>query len=238
MALSSTVIVPSVDPNSLDTSNAASKVYEPQSGTPTAKNDVVYNYQVIENQIFTLKDTKVAKAGDTMTGPLGINSATTNTTALTATGNGTGYGAQINAGTSSTATAPTIACLVGNGSVVLNGTSPNSGVDPGANNAIHGANIPKAHGTVSLTGGAPYSVQDGYNVTNVTLPFANIYRINFVRAFANNTYSITFTPHAPGIGVSISTKNVAYCEFNVWDTTAPGTPVPNETVDFIAIGRQ
>jgi hypothetical protein len=179
---------------------------------------------------------KVAKAGDTMTGRLIVQPATTNHNAIEATGNGTGAAVTAAPGTAQTNTAPTRA-IGASGYIELTGTDPAKGVNPGANDALHGANICKAWGTVSLTGGAPYATIDDYNVTNVTEPIANIYRINFVRPFANNTYAITFTPHSPSTGVSIASKNVAYCDFNVWDTTT-GSVYTNRTVDFQAVGRQ
>ncbi len=181
-------------------------------------------------------DKMVLKAGDTMTGQLVISPSTAVEGALISGGTGL-PGAILSNGTPQTSTAPTCAASA-TGFVQLLGDDPNKGVDPGGNDVLHGANITKAWGVVSLTGGAPFATTDDYNVTNVTEPVANIYQINFVRAFANATYAVTFTPHAPGIGVSLSTKTTTTCRFNVWDTTAPGTPAPNQTVDFIAVGRQ
>ena len=182
-------------------------------------------------------DKMVLKAGDTMTGQLFVTPSAGNINAIQAIGSGTGDGLIVANGTTQTSVAPTRS-VGASGYIQLTGVDPNKGVNPGADDVLHGANITKAWGTVSLTGGAPYATQDDYNVTDVTLPFANIYQINFVRPFANATYAITFTPGTPGVGVSISTKNAAYCRFNVWDTTAPGTPMTNETVDFHAVGRQ
>lgn len=180
---------------------------------------------------------KVSRTGDTMTGKLIITPTTANADALAPAGNGTGVAIDAAPGTAQTNTAPTCAIKAA-GYIQATGTDPNSDVNPGANNALHGANITKAWGTVSLTGGSPYSLQDGYNVTSVTEPIANIYQINFVRPFANNTYAITFTPHSVGTGVSVSSKTTTYCRFNVWETDAPGTPYAGRTVDFVAVGRQ
>lgn len=198
---------------------------------------------------------KVNRDGDTMTGTLLIAPASgpglvagaalaSNQPAAQFVGDGTGAGLTTQGG----ATGPGLQMISGAGAageagrsigyMHYTGTQPAKGADPGDNNVQHGTNITKAWGTVSLTGGAPYTTIDDYNVTNVTEPVANIYRINFVRPFANATYAITFTPHSPGTGVSISSKNAAYCEFNVWETDAPGTPFPGRIVDFVAVGRQ
>ena len=90
---------------------------------------------------------------------------------------------------------------------------------------------------MSLTAGAPYAVQDAYNVADVTEPIAGVFQINFVRAMANAAYSIVFTAHSPSTGVSISSKTTTYCRFNVWDTTT-GATYAGRTVDFQVTGRQ
>jgi hypothetical protein len=171
-----------------------------------------------------------------MTGTLIITPAATNANAINATGNGLGAALEAVPGAAQTNAAPKL-CIRSSGYVQLFGTDPDPNVDPGENNVIHGASTIKAWGTVSLTGGTPFAVQDGYNVTNVTEPIADIYQINFVRAMANTTYSVVFAPHSPSTGVSISTKTTTTCRFNVWDTTT-GNPYTGRTIDFQVVGRQ
>lgn len=54
MPLSAVAIIPILDPDSLDTTNNASKVYPPQPGTNTNANDVGAGEQVLRNQTHTL----------------------------------------------------------------------------------------------------------------------------------------------------------------------------------------
>jgi hypothetical protein len=60
MSLSATPLTPNVDPNSLVLGDPASEVFEIQSGTATNKNDIDYNNQKVQNQIFTAWTTLVA----------------------------------------------------------------------------------------------------------------------------------------------------------------------------------
>jgi hypothetical protein len=228
MALNATALTP--------VSAFTANVYPPQANSDVESNDVEAGEQALLNRTEWLNDNKLNLTGGVLTGQLQVLPTTAVEGVVTSGGTGQ-PGLITTNGTTQTVTAPTCAGQCG-GFFQLTGADPNKGVDPGANDAIHGANITKAWGVVSLTGGTPFTTTDDYNVVDVTEPIANIYQINFVRAFSNATYAITFTPHAPGIGVSLSTKTTTTCRFNVWDTTAPGTPVPNQTVDFVAVGRQ
>jgi hypothetical protein len=73
MALSPTVITPVLDPNCLDSSNAASEVYPPLAGTTTTANDVGAGEQILRNQTHTLNEVKADLAGDTFTGLVVFN---------------------------------------------------------------------------------------------------------------------------------------------------------------------
>lgn len=92
MALDTNFIPQTPNPNSLVPGHADSKVYEVAAATPTNKNDADFNNTVIETQVFTLADVKVAKAGDTMTDSLIVNASTPNSAAIYATGDGTEFG--------------------------------------------------------------------------------------------------------------------------------------------------
>lgn len=226
-----------LDPTPLaEASVYPAQIFGPLPNSTVLSSDVSNGLEKLGNRTRYLTDNKLSTTGGTLTGQLTVTPIAADEAIIASGGTGKA-GLVATNGTTQTAAAPTNAAQFG-GYVQLTGADPNPGVDPGANDALHAANIIKAWGTVSLTGGTPFATQDDYNVTDVTEPVANIYQINFVRAFSNTTYSVTFTPHAPGIGVSLSTKTTTTCRFNVWDTTAPGTPVPNQTVDFIAVGRQ
>ncbi len=105
MSLSTTALTPVIDANSLVVGNAAAKVFEMESGTITNKNDIDYNNQRIENQVFTLNDVKYAKTGGVITGTVTITpsgavaglivsaGAASDQTAVQGTGNGIGQGA-------------------------------------------------------------------------------------------------------------------------------------------------
>jgi hypothetical protein len=92
MALSATPIIPVLDPNSLDSAHADSKVYPPQSGTTTTSNDVGAGEQILRNQTHTLNELKANLSGATFTGLVTVTQGTANTSAIVTTANGTGYG--------------------------------------------------------------------------------------------------------------------------------------------------
>lgn len=349
MALSAVAITPVNDPNSLDDSNAASKVYPPQPGTTTTANDVGSAEQVLRNQTHTLNEVKVNRAGDTMTDTLVITTSTANQPALNATGNGTGSGVDAiggatgrggtfqagggnaigvystgsgtgagvsglggaagnggefiagggNAsgvlstgngsgngitatggatgkggafvagggntaglssvgtgtgagaaltggttgpgltatnGTAQIATAPTVAGQFA-GYVEMTGADPNPTVDPGANNALHGANILKSWVVFDDS----YNILDGYNIASITNVAGAIHKITFVRAMLNTTYGVKV--HVNGLpgysGAHNGVKNLTDFNFVLFktDTLALGMPVGGE--GFIEVtGRQ
>lgn len=351
MALSATPITPVNDPNSLDSSNAASKVYPPQPGTTTTANDVGAAEQILRNQTHTLNEVKVDRAGDTMTGRLivgaaaatnnnaiqatgdgtgagitatggssgngaiiaaggGNNNGTTSTGAgtgsgvrgvggsagiggtfiagggnnagvsasgagsgagITATGGSTGNGGTFTAGggnahgiasegagtgsgitctggatgpgisavngTAQTNTAPTIAGTFA-GIVQLTGTDPLQGVNPGANNAIHGINICKALCTVEVGAGGPYTKDEAYNVNSVIDIATGVYEVAFHRAMADANYAITFSTNVLGLVAGVNTKSTGGFRFHVFNTVTGNAVATTTTVCFHVFGRQ
>jgi hypothetical protein len=318
MALSPTKITPVLDPNCLDSSNAASEVFPPLAGTTTTANDVGAGEQILRNQTHTLNEVKVDIVGDTMTGRLIVGAAAaTNHNAIQATGNGsgagitatggaTGNGAVIaagggnNNGTTSTgsgtgsgvrgvggatgiggtflagggnnagvsasgagtgagitatggATGPGITAVNGTaqtnvaptvagqfaGYVQLTGTDPSVTTDPGANNVLHGANICKSWGKVTLSGGSPYTASDGYNIASIVDgAFGGQYVVTFTRAMTNTHYSVSFNVMTPGNVACTVSQGTSSFTFDVYDTTSPGTFVTGQTVQFQVFGRQ
>jgi hypothetical protein len=291
MALSPNPIVPIVDPNSLVLGDPAAEIFEMASGTTTNKGDIDYNNQKIQNQIFTLVDEKVDRAGDTMTGTLTINApslspalvlnAATNQTALAVNGDGLAVAATFIAGANngaisaqssdaaatieatnslgiglsvagstsavmpalsvSTMTAPTGAVpRVGTqhlGYIWMTGADPNPTVNPGADNAIHGANIPKMWVVINDS----YAIQDGYNIASITNVGGSVYRATFVRPMANTTYMVKVHVHgAPGYsGSHNGTKATTHFDFILFktDTLALGFGTATEAAIEV-IGRQ
>jgi hypothetical protein len=87
-----TPIIPIIDPNSLVPADPAATIYKEKPGTPTNSADDGANFQIVENQIFTLNGAKVNRAGDTMTDTLIVNASSPNNNAIVGTGDGVGFG--------------------------------------------------------------------------------------------------------------------------------------------------
>ena len=258
---------------------------------------------------------KVNRTGDTMTGKLTINNATSNQEALEVTGNGsgagliatggaTGYGALFtgglnkyglistgggtgagvrgvgDAGSSARggefaasgnaqgvhatglgsgagveciggASAPGLIAASGTagtltvpqegirstGFIRVFGAQPNSNVDPGEDNALHGTNIVKAWATVS----SALAVLDGYNIASITLFAPNEYRVTFVREMANVNYGVKINVHgAPGYaGSHNGVKTKTHFHFNIWKTDTLALGFGAATEAYIEVmGRQ
>jgi hypothetical protein len=154
MALDTNFIPQTPDPNSLVPGNAASKVYEVKSNTPTGKNDIDFNNTVIERQIFTLADEKVNVAGDTMTDTLTITPTLMNPALV------------LNAGTNTTA-----AAINGNGSaaaVTITAGASNGAIVASANNSAYTIGVSNAGA------GGGLSIQAGSTALNVSLNSAPV----------------------------------------------------------------
>lgn len=156
---------------------------------------------------------------------------------INATGGTTGPGVVAANGTAQTNTAPTCAGKF-DGYAQLTGTDPNSNVDPGANNALHGANVPKAWCTFD-TG---YNILDGYNVASLAHVTGSIYKITFARAMANANYAVTIQQHgAPlGLGATNSSVNAGDFEFVLYKSTdgALGFVTSATRATIVVFGRQ
>jgi hypothetical protein len=134
---------------------------------------------------------------------------------VSATGGAAGVGLTAANGVSQTATAPTCA-IQSAGYLQMTGASPNPNVDPGANNALHGSNIPKAWCTIDTS----YTVLDGHNIASVTNVAGSIYKVTFARPMANANYGVSIQQHgAPGGSGSLnSNKNAGDFEFVLYKT--------------------
>lgn len=155
---------------------------------------------------------------------------------VSATGGSAGPGVIAANGTAQTATAPTEA-IRSAGYLRMTGADPNAGVDPGANNALHGANIIKTWVTFDDT----YAILDGYNVASITNVLGSIYKVTFVRAMANVNYGVKIHVHgAVGYsGALNSNKTVNDFEFTLFKTTDLSLGFGVATNAFIEItGRQ
>lgn len=189
-------------------------------------------------------------------GPGGIFTAGTggNAHGLSATGHGTyagivgiggasGPGVIASAGTAPTATAPTNALRV-SGYASFTGADPNLGINPGADNVVHGMNITKAFGRAFLGGAPPYTFMDGYDV-NATLTVTGFgtFRVTMLRAMADTKYSVFPAIHgAVGYGVTetnIAGRTTTTFELTVFDTATqlPGVGAA-EYLDVTVVGRQ
>ena len=82
-----------------------------------------------------------------------------------------------------------------NGFLVMVGTDPNPTVNPGADNAIHGANIPKTWARLASRPGDNDAtrIKDGYNIASITTSPTTC-DVLFVRPMLNDEYAVTITP--------------------------------------------
>lgn len=162
---------------------------------------------------------------------------------IAATGGTTGPGVTAVNGTAQTNTAPTCAMQAA-GYVQLTGTDPDAGVDPGANNAVHGASVTKARGRLVVSGSPPYTFADNYNfATTSTVPGAGTHRVTMIRAMADTNYSVFVNVHGD-VGYSASETNIAgrttsAFEVTVFatDTLTPGVGTIT-CIDIRVEGRQ
>lgn len=71
--------------------------------------------------------------------------------------------------------------------VLFSGTPPASNADPGANMA-HSTSLVRCSGTITTDGAGGYNVDEGLNISSVTVGSTAI-RVTFARAFSNNDYT-------------------------------------------------
>lgn len=269
------------------------QIYGPLPNSDVESADVDNGLEKLGNRTRYLTDTKVAKAGDTMTSTLTITPATSlralvlnaaaNAKAATITGNGTAIAVEIIAGAANSAISATStdaapcaefynagngpgANITGSTSAVIpalivatttpssgavprvavavsgylkfTGTDPSVGVDPGANNALHGMTIPKAMALLDTS----YAVLDSYNITSVVNVLGSIYRITFVRPMANANYGIKIHVHgAPGYSgtQANATKTTTHFDFVLFKTDTLALGFGAATEAYIEVtGRQ
>lgn len=138
----------------------------------------------------------VVGAGGSSSGDGGtFTGGTTNGRGVVATGQGTGAGVVATGGSAGkgitcAAGASNVAALdVGQGNQIFTGTSTASGVDPGFNDYLCGANVPKAWARIQTDGAGNATLLDGYNVdTSITVSATRI-TLTFMRAFASANYA-------------------------------------------------
>jgi hypothetical protein len=125
-------------------------------------------------------------AGGAFTGAGGGNG-------VTGTGQGAGTGGVFTGG----ATGPGLYCIgnggavalqVAGGNAIFTGSQPAATADPGANGYLASTNICKVWGMISTDGGGAVTLNDGYNISSVTVT-ATYVEVNFARAFASTNYA-------------------------------------------------
>ena len=182
------------------------------------------------------------------TGPGGNFTAGTNADGVTSAGNGTGSGISCTGGatgpgiiaTPGTAQSVTVPRMAGQfaGYVRLTGANLNDGVDPGANNALHGQIIPKATLLIDDT----YAILESYNIASITNIAGSVYEVTFIRQMANANYGIKINVHgAPGYAAAHNgTKTQALFRFVVYktDTLALGFGAGATEAYFEITGKQ
>ena len=135
---------------------------------------------------------------------------------LAATGGTTGPGLTAVNGTAQTNTAPTVAAQFA-GYIQLTGTDPNAGVNPGAGNVLHGANIPKAWCVFNTS----YTIVASYNVDSITTVLGDIKKLTFKRAMADTNYLVHIQQRGSlgGLGEANNNVNVGDFEFVLYKSS-------------------
>lgn len=72
--------------------------------------------------------------------------------------------------------------------------APTKNADPGANNVLTGPNIIKAWAHITTNGSGGVTVDDGYNISSVSIAIATIANITFVRPMLNANYAVHVSP--------------------------------------------
>lgn len=184
----------------------------------------------------------------TLTKGLAVTQSTANTAAITATGNGTGAGANLTGGatapgvvavngTAQTNTAPTCAGQFA-GYVQLTGTTPNQGVDPGANNVLHKSNICHARCTVQVGPGGPYTPDSSYNIDTVTDVGTGIYQVTMKRQLANNKYTAIASCNDWNYDARVTSKGVLVVTVSVVDALTRVLDGATVTLELLVFGEQ
>lgn len=147
----------------------------------------------------------VVSTGMTLSYGLVVTEADSNTSAVNATGNGSGHGIIAVGGSSgygghfSNATAATggtrkDAVLLANGDLSLSGvTYPDS--TTGVSNRLTPSNVPKLWTNVTITNATPFvpSVTTGFNVASVSRVDSTTMRVTIADDMANANYAVIYT---------------------------------------------
>jgi hypothetical protein len=163
---------------------------------------------------------------------------------IVATGGTGGLAAELYPGTAQTGATAQMG-VYAEGYLRLAGTQINAFVDPGANNVLHGANIPKARGRAYLGGVPPYAfVGTPYGFTStLAVTGAGTTRFTMIRAMADTNYEVHAQIHG-AVGYAVSETNIGArtttsFELTVFSTTT-GTPGvgPAQYLDILVMGKQ
>jgi len=134
------------------------------------------------------------------------------------------------------------AIVVGQGTIVFTGTDPAATQDPGNDNAIFGALIPKVWGCLSIDGNGNVTTLDGCNVASVAISLNTICTITFARPFSSAIYAMVFTVEKAGNynAVCNGSKFAGSTQFNIWSDngTLQNLDINAFIVCFVAFGRQ
>lgn len=137
------------------------------------------------------------------------------------------------------ATTPRMSTLL-NGFLAMAGTDPNREIDPGADNALHGANIPKAWGRVASRAGDTDATRpkSGYNFDSVITTIGTC-EIVFAREI-DTEYSVTLTIMGGAPFAVFRTDAETSTGFTIVGQylAAPNLPVQIQTAGQFDIGWQ
>jgi hypothetical protein len=161
------------------------------------------------------------------------------------TGGTTGPGGSFTAGTSSTATDPTVALKTTNGGVQVVMTDPNK--DEGFTETVTTNNIPKAWGSINVTGGGggnfTVASLDGFNIASVARTSSTAFTVTIADDFADTNYAVMAQAYASSDSPNTSTKAAGSFRLTLYRHSTDAlvdldAAVGSMVVDFVAFGRQ
>jgi hypothetical protein len=123
-------------------------------------------------------------------------------------------------------------------------TAANATATTAQNNKLTTSNLPRVWGNVSSNGSGSVTLNDGFNVTSVTLPGSSLIRITFAQAFANANFAcITSLQDKLAFAAgSTMTQGYSTTKVDVKFHNAAGSGVDPSTnavgFDFVCFGNQ
>ena len=156
---------------------------------------------------------------------------------VVATGGGTGKGLTCASGSASVA-----ALDVGTGNAIFTGTATPNGTDPGFNDYLSGANVPKAWARIETDGAGNATVSDGYGVSTTIALTTNRITVTFLRAFASANYAPVVSGSSFAGPDVVLTDNQTTTTVDIrWIDMAGATQDPTASIldcSLVVFGRQ